>query len=144
MKKVLFILFLLPTIVNAQFNHSRIAPLLEKGNIPGISLALVENGQINTINFGWQNKEKAIPVSNKTIFQAASLSKPVIAVLAMILYQENKLDLDRSLWKYVTYSKIQDVAAAKKITPRMVLSHTSGMPNWGGRFIQLENEPGEK
>lgn len=144
MKFHLIVLLVIPIGLFAQINHSRIAPLLEKANIPGMSVAVIADTSITTINFGYQNKEQQQLIDDNTIFQAASLSKPVVALLALKLHEQDKLDLDQPLWRLVTYPKIENVRWAKKITPRMVLSHTTGMPNWGRSSIRLKGEPGKQ
>lgn len=133
---------LLPFFLQAQISHSRIAPLLEKGEIPGMSLAFIQDTTITAVTFGYKDRDAKELVGPNTVFQAASLSKPVVALLALKLHEKRKLDLDQPLWRLVTYPKINQIRYAKKITPRMVLSHTSGLPNWSGTSINLSREPG--
>jgi CubicO group peptidase (beta-lactamase class C family) len=70
--------------------------------------------------------------TGKSVFQAASLSKPVFAWIVLKMATENQLDLDMpidsSLWKDRIPAKHCDWA--KMLTPRIILSHKSGLPNW--------------
>jgi CubicO group peptidase (beta-lactamase class C family) len=96
-----------------------------------------------------------------TIFQAASLSKPVVATLALKLALGGKLDLDRPLSESLPDGHIHrqnlfalrappivDVVPSellKKVTARELLSHTSGLPNWSPTGpLRLTFEPGAR
>lgn len=104
---------------------------MERLNIPGMSIAFINEGKIVHHNtFGYANLQDKIPVSDKTIFEAASLSKPVFAYFVMKYVEAGILDLDTPLYTYLPYPDIADDERYKKITARMVLSHRSGFPNW--------------
>jgi len=104
--------------------------------IPGLSIAIINDGKVAYHKaLGYANKEKKVPVTNKTIFEGASLSKSVFASFVMTFVEEEKLDLDKPLYQYLPYPDIEHDERYKKITARMVLSHRSGFPNW------RENEP---
>lgn len=110
--------------------------------IPGVAAvaaAIVQNGGIEydravgTLQVG--SKEKAGP---GTVFRAASLSKPVFGYLVLKLADESLLDLDRPLCRYLNkplseypdYADPAEDPRSQLITARMVLSHTTGFPNW--------------
>ena len=103
----------------------------EHYKIPGLSIAFVNNSRIKYYStFGYSNKEKRRKVENTTIFEAASLSKPVFASFVMTYVDQNRLDLDKPLFEYLPYPDIEYDSRYKKITARMVLSHRTGFPNW--------------
>ena len=78
-------------------------------------------------------------VDEKTMFEACSMSKPVFAYLVLKLVEQGKLDLDKPLYDYLPEKFIcEDEDYPKQITARMILSHTSGLPNW--RKGSEENE----
>lgn len=108
-------------------------------NIPGLSIAVINDSKIvYNQTFGFANLEKKLPVTNKTIFEGASMSKSVFAFFTMKFVEEGKLDLDKPLYEYLPYQDIAYDDRYKKITARMVLSHRSGFPNW------RENEEDKK
>lgn len=108
-------------------------------NIPGISFAIINDSKVvYHQTFGYANKEKKLPVTNKTIFEGASISKSVFASFVMTYVEEGKLDLDKPLYQYLHYPDIEHDDRYKKITARIVLSHRSGFPNW------RENEKDKK
>ena len=100
-------------------------------NIPGMSIALFEDGKIvHHKTFGYANWQDSVKVNDQTIFEAASLSKPMFAYFVMKYVDEGKLDLDKPLYEYLPYPDIAHDERYKQITARMVLSHRSGFPNW--------------
>lgn len=109
---------------------------MEALNIPGLSLVIINDGNIALQkNLGYANKALKLHVTNKTIFEGASLSKSVFATFVMQFVESGILDLDAPLYKYLPFPELEDDHRYKKITSRMVLSHRSGLPNW------RENEP---
>lgn len=120
---------------------------MKEMNIPGLSLAIINNGKlVYTTTKGYANTETKQLVNNQTIFECASISKPVFAYLVMHLVEEGKLELDKPLHEYLDYQypgiNHQD-ERYKKITARMVLSHSTGFPNWRGNSnLNIEFEPG--
>lgn len=118
-------------------------------NVPGVSIAGIKNRQIawdrqyGVLRAGGEQK-----VDRNTIFEACSMSKPVLAYLVLKLVEQDKIDLDRPLVEYLNKPYLDNQPLHKKITARMVLSHTSGFPNWrpgGGRSgnpLVVEFEPG--
>ncbi len=69
---------------------------MKKYNIVGLSIAIINDGKISeTKTYGYADKENKIKVNKKTLFQAASISKPITATATMITFQNNlKLSLD--------------------------------------------------
>jgi CubicO group peptidase (beta-lactamase class C family) len=109
--------------------------LLDKYDVPGAAVAIARNGKLYYSN-GWGKLRagKDTPVNVQTLFPAASLTKPVFAYGALLLVRDGRLDLDRSLSDYLDEPYIEDDERLTKITARMVLSHTSGFPNWRPGF----------
>ena len=103
--------------------------------VPGVSVAIINNGKVvyRTVK-GYADIETKKKVTDKTIFEGASLSKPLFAYFVMGFVEEGKLDLDKPLFEYLPYEDIAYDDRYKKITARMVLSHTTGFPNWRSDF----------
>jgi len=124
--------------------------LLNKNKVPGAAVAIARNGEVY-FSKGWGKlrADKDTPVNDQTLFPAASLTKPVFAYGALMLVRDGRLDLDRSLSDYLDEPYIEGDDRLTKITARMVLSHTSGFPNWRpGRWtdspepLTIQFEPG--
>lgn len=117
--------------------------------MPGLSIAIVNDAKIvYHRSFGFKNAQEQVPVDASTMFEAASMSKPVLAVLAMHMVEEGKLDLDKPLHTYLPNYDLDYDKRYEKITARMVLSHTTGMPNWRyenkGQYLNLRFDPGSQ
>ncbi len=72
------------------------------GDIPGLSIALIRDAEVAwSRGFGVKNVETKEAVDDNTVFEAASLSKPVFAYAVMKLVDSGRLDLDTPLTKYL-------------------------------------------
>ena len=117
--------------------------LLDEGmrqkQIPGLSMAIFDSEGVvfHTVK-GLGDVENGEPIKENTIFEAASLSKPMFAYLIMKYVEKGVLDLDKPLYEYLPYPDIEHDERYKKITARMVLSHTSGFPNWRSDYDKNE------
>jgi CubicO group peptidase (beta-lactamase class C family) len=78
-------------------------------------------------------------VTASTVFDAASLSKPVFAYLVMLQVQDNAIDLDKPLDGYLGAPYVPGNALAATITARHVLSHTTGLSQ-----LALQRHPGAR
>lgn len=118
--------------------------LLRVSGIPGLSMAVVQNGRVVWARaFGTINDSAQTPLNPGTIFEAASLSKPVFAYLVLRLADRGEFDLDRPLYEMLEYPRLaHDDERYKRITARIVLSHGTGLPNWGGEKLTLRFDPG--
>jgi len=115
-----------------------IQQLLRDGGVPGLSIALIRRGEIaELINAGTRNTSTRAPVEPNTIFDAASLSKPMFAHAVLQLIDAGALSLDAPLAKYVP-DYVSDDPRAADVTVRNVLSHTTGLPNWRGNDYPLK------
>jgi len=106
------------------------------GKIPGAYLLVGRHGQVAyEQGFGVQGPGQTTPVSNETIFRIFSMTKPVVAVTAMTLVEEGKLDLDAPVSDYLPAFKDIKVwqkdgdptPATKPMLIRHLMSHTSGI-----------------
>ena len=119
--------------------------LIRVADVPGLSMAVVQNGRVSwTGAFGTVNDSANTPLDTGTIFEAASLSKPVFAYIVLRLADRGEFDLDRPLFKTLEYPRLAHDERYQRITARMVLSHGTGLPNWGGEKLTLRFEPGSE
>ncbi len=117
--------------------------LLRVSDIPGLAVAVVQDGRVVWARgFGTRNDGARAPVDTGTIFEAASLSKPVFAYVALRLAGRGEIDLDRPLAEILEYPRLAHDDRYERITARMVLSHSTGLPNWGGDTLTLRFDPG--
>ncbi len=120
--------------------------IMQTHGVPGVSIAIINDNELVYHNaLGLENIETKTPLDEQSIFEAASLSKPIFAYFALKMMEQGKIDLDRPLYDYLPHPNIDPefVDQAKLITPRMVLAHQTGMPNHGGNEpMKLAFEPG--
>jgi CubicO group peptidase (beta-lactamase class C family) len=107
-----------------------VAQLLDEHGVPGAAVGVVDgDGATQVVTAGTRGDGRG-SVDDDTVFAAASLSKPVFASGVMALVDAGALELDRPLSEYVAEPYLPDDERAASITARMVLSHTTGFPNW--------------
>ncbi len=127
--------------------HIFLESRMDSLNIPGLSIAIINDSKVvYHQTFGYANLEEKFPVTERTIFEGASLSKSVFATFVMKFVEDGKLDLDKPLFEYLSYPDIEYDDRYKKITARMVLSHRTGFPNWReneeDKKLKIKFEPG--
>ncbi len=98
------------------------------GGIPGAAAAIVKDGAIAWIGtYGWADIESDRRVDERTLFLVASISKTMVAVRALQLVEEGRLDLDAPLDTYLPYPVRHPAHPDTPITTRMLLAHTGGL-----------------
>ena len=123
--------------------------LMADADVPGLSIALVRGGRLVWHKgFGVRVTATKEPVTEETVFEAASLTKPVFAYAVLKLVDAGRLDLDTPLVTYLPGNyDVGDDPRLKQITARHVLSHTTGFPNWrprGENGLKIHFWPGER
>jgi CubicO group peptidase (beta-lactamase class C family) len=106
-----------------------ITELMARFNVPGISVAVIRDHQVHWAKgYGVADVETGAPVNVETVFQAASMSKPVAAMGVLRAVQDGLFTLDTDINTILTSWKL-DVGEFKQrpVTPRMLTSHTSGL-----------------
>ncbi|MFT5049765.1 MAG: CubicO group peptidase (beta-lactamase class C family) [Chlamydiales bacterium] len=124
---------------------SQLDDLALRAGVPGVSIALTNRDGLQwSGTSGVRDARQPGAVDRNTVFEAASLSKPVFAYAVLQLVDEGLLELDTPLVEYAPLNDIAHDPRHKKLTARMVLSHSTGLPNWrpdGGR-LDFEADPG--
>jgi CubicO group peptidase (beta-lactamase class C family) len=120
--------------------------LMKRDNVPGLSIAVIRGGKTTWVHgFGTKEAKTDQPVTGETVFEAASLSKPVFAYGVLKLVEAGKLGLDVPLTTYLPKPYIAGDERLAKITARIVLSHRTGFPNWrGDDGLPIYFTPGER
>jgi CubicO group peptidase (beta-lactamase class C family) len=111
---------------------------VESQNLVGVAVALIKDGTIVYVKgYGFADVKNDIPVSEKTMFRWASISKPLAAVAAMQLWEQGKFNLESDVRGLVPeFPKKQYT-----ITPRQLLCHQSGIVHYrNGRVIYTDGD----
>ncbi|RYG14385.1 MAG: class A beta-lactamase-related serine hydrolase [Burkholderiales bacterium] len=99
--------------------------------VPGVGIAVVEDARVVwSRGFGVTHALARAPVDARTVFETASLSKPVFAYLVLQLVDQGLIDPDRPLVHYRRLDYLADHPWIELITARDVLRHSTGLPNW--------------
>ena len=116
---------LLPQVVSRGLVGKRLsmAERMAHHGIPGMSMAVIEDGRIAWARaYGVRQRDGISPVTPETLFQAASLSKSVSALGALVLVQQRRVDLDGDVRQWLRSWKPEQT-----ISLRQLLSHTAGL-----------------
>ena len=98
--------------------------------IPGVSIAVISDFKVDWAKaYGVKDIETNEPVTTETLFQAASISKPVTAMVALKKVEEGKIALDENINNKLTSWKLPDneFTAKRKVTLANLMSHTGGL-----------------
>lgn len=103
---------------------------MSKSDVPGLSIAIVDDQRVVwSQGFGYADQERRILASPETIYRVGSISKLFTDMAAMQLVEQGKLNLDVPLKTYLPNFSIKERAGdAVAITPRMLMTHHSGLP----------------
>jgi CubicO group peptidase (beta-lactamase class C family) len=108
---------------------TKLADRMSALHVPGVSIAVIHNGAIEWARGFGVTEIGGAPVTPDTLFQAASISKPVTALAALHLVESGKLNLDTDVNQYLKTWKLpgNEFTAKTKVTLRQLLTHTAGM-----------------
>ena len=106
--------------------------LMSENDIVGLSVIVIRENKVKIAkSFGYADLGLKKKINEHTVYKAASLGKPIFAYIVVSLAQQKKLDLDKPLYLYMGEEVVDSDPFSKEITARMVLSHTTGLPNLG-------------
>jgi CubicO group peptidase (beta-lactamase class C family) len=118
--------------------------MYEEQSIPGASIAVIRNEEvILSKEFGRTTIEEwGSPIRTETLFRIASVSKLFTGTVIMMLTEKGLLDLDKTVQHYIPWFSTLDPELSKRITIRMLLSLSSGLPTGDDtRFTYNEAAP---
>jgi len=117
---------------------------LRENDVPSVAVAYIEDRRVAwTAVYGEQSP--GVPATTKTLYNMASLTKPVTAETVLRLASAGKLSLNESMSPFWLDPDIQDDPRSKLLTPRLCLSHQTGFPNWRGKtggVLKIQWDPG--
>ena len=110
-------------------DFNKISALMEFHNVPGVSIAIIKDFKIDQLLvYGVKNQDTLAPVTNDTLFQAASISKSVASVAVMKMSQNGIIDIDEDINNKLISWNVEEneFTIEHKATFRKLLSHTAG------------------
>jgi len=117
-------------VAGRDYAPSTIAQRMRELNVPAVSVAVIDSGQIVWARaYGMRDVESQEPATPRTMFQAASMSKPIASTMALLLVQDGTLSLDKPVNARLLGWTLAENAftAARPVTLRHLLTHTGGV-----------------
>lgn len=121
---------------NAEVIKTTMATFMKENNIPGVAVEVYVDGKPSSYYFGYADKEKKTPVTQKTIFEVGSISKLMTSLLLAQQVDSAKVQLDDPVKKYIT----ELPSNFEEITLKNLATHTSGLPFNSPSSIQTRTE----
>ena len=154
------------TVAAKQPNAAHIATIalsaMAETGAKGLAIAVIDGGRIQSVQAFGERNAKGEPLTADTIMYGASLTKAVFATTVLQLVEEGRLDLDRSIANYLpkplpaygnldAYGNWGDLAGDerwRRITPRILLTHSSGFANFSwdepDQKLKIRFDPGSR
>lgn len=117
-------------VIGRNYQAKTIKQRMTHYKVPGVSVAVIKDNKLAWAKgYGLANKQTSHKVTTTTLFQAGSISKPIAALAALKLVQQQKIDLDSNINNYLKSWQIPSSAFTKEnpVTLRHILSHTGGL-----------------
>lgn len=127
------------TTISAAEIDATVIRAMQEARVTGLGIAIFNHGKVvYTRAYGVRDAASNKPLTPDSVMTAASLTKVAFAVMVLKLVEEKAIDLDRPVVEYLPkplpeYALYRDLAPDRRyerITLRMLLAHTSGLPNW--------------
>jgi len=119
-------------VTDARFDtvREKIINIVQNGEAPSISVAVVKNGKIIwEESFGWADREKMIPATSQSMYSIASTTKPMTATGLMMLKERGQVNLSEPVNTYIAPAKLTAYESAdSSATVKHVFNHTAGLP----------------
>lgn len=115
--------------------QERLAESLAKYDVPGASVAVLNDGEVTAFGAGVLNRETGVDVTPESVFQIGSVTKSYTATLVLALADQGFVDLDLPVVGYVPELRLADPDVRERLTLRQLLAHTSGID--GDHFLDL-------
>lgn len=120
--------------------------LLAESHVPSVSIAQIRGGEI-VLTRAYGMQDATTPATVRTLYNIASLTKPITAQVAMRLVSEGTITLDEPMAKVWTDPDIANDERRNLLTPRLALTHQTGFANWrsmtGGK-LAFTFQPGTR
>jgi len=150
-----------PPVLDTAAIDAEALRLMKREDVQGMAIAVIDGGKVaHVAAYGHRNVERNLPLTTDTIMYGASLTKTAFAFMVLQLVDEGRLDLDSSVAELLPrplpeydegdddYSDLAGDKRWRALTPRILLSHTSGFANFrwleADRRLRFHFDPGSR
>lgn len=113
--------------------HKELEGVFNQHELMGMSVVLIKDNEIAfSANYGYRDEERKMPITDRTIYRIASISKLFTAIAVMQLEEEGKLYLDEDVTTYLGWNLQHPSFPDKLLTLRLLMSHLSGIRDGTG------------
>jgi CubicO group peptidase (beta-lactamase class C family) len=119
--------------------------ILAEHKVPSVSIAHIQRGVV-VFAGAYGEQSPGVPATPRTLYNIASLTKPLSAEVVLRLVSQGRIGLDEPMYRYWTDPDIANDERRKLLTPRLALSHQTGFPNWRrqtSHVLTFKRNPGE-
>jgi CubicO group peptidase (beta-lactamase class C family) len=120
-------------VIDSAHWQERLALLADKHGVPGANLAILAGGEVAEAATGVLSLRTGVEVTTDSLFQIGSITKVWTATLILQLVDDGLLDLDEPVVSYLPDFRVADAEVTRTVTPRHLLTHTSGID--GDHFL---------
>ena len=122
---------------------ARVPRLLSEYQVASVGIAVIADGRVVSAKV-YGEQAPGVPASSATLFNLASLTKPVTAEVILRLASSGALSLDEPMTRYWTDPDIATDPRRERLTARIALAHQTGFPNWrdSGGLLAFKFDPG--
>lgn len=128
-------------------DREKVEQWMAENRVPALGIGIIREGVLREIRM-YGERKKGLPATHHTIFNVASLTKPVVALLTLKLVSNGSWNLDEPLSNYWVDADLAQDPRHKKLTTRLVLSHQTGFKNWrylnANGKLSIDVDPGTK
>ena len=130
-----------PVLAQSAGLDAQMPDLLKQDNIPSVAVAEITGGKI-VFAKAYGEQSPGVAATDKTLYNLASLSKPITAEVVLRMVADQKLMLDERMSNYYSDPDVADDARTQLLTPRIALTHMTGFPNWRNGKLAYQFTPG--
>jgi CubicO group peptidase (beta-lactamase class C family) len=116
---------------------------MSQSKVPVLGVGIIENARLKEVKMFGELRQ-GVPAPDNTLFNVASLTKPVVAMTTLKLVNAGQWKLDEPLDAYWIDPDIKDDPRHSKLTSRVILTHQTGFPNWRDQKLAFGFEPGTR
>ncbi|GAB2666248.1 serine hydrolase domain-containing protein [Arenimonas aestuarii] len=121
-----------PALPQAAALEARLEPARREAHVPLIAVAYIRDGQVRWTRL-LGDADTLAAAGDSPLFNQASLTKPAFALMVLHQVETGEITLDTPLWQDWVDPDLADDPRHRQLTPRLALSHQTGLPNWRGR-----------